>query len=68
MVGLVKKGGWIGIMTQMQESADDFARWHYINDETHICFYSEFTFKWIAGKYGMKAFFYSTSVALFQVL
>ena len=67
MVGLVKKGGWMGIMTQMQESVDDFARWHYINDETHICFYSESALKWIAGKYGMKAFFYNTSVVLFQV-
>jgi hypothetical protein len=64
---LVKKGGWIGIMTQLLESADDFARWHYINDETHVCFYSGKTFEWLGKRYGVKIIQEGTSVVLGQV-
>jgi hypothetical protein len=64
---LVKKGGWIGIMTQLLESTDDFARWHYINDETHVCFYAGKTFEWLGKKYGVKIIQEGTSVILGQV-
>ncbi len=64
---LVRRGGWIAIMTQMLEDTDDFARWHYINDETHVCFFSEKTFEWLGGKYGTDVFIESTSVVLCRV-
>lgn len=42
-------GGFIGIMTGFfPDDRDDFRRWSYKNDSTHICFYSETTFKWIS--------------------
>ncbi|MDD4872504.1 MAG: class I SAM-dependent methyltransferase [Kiritimatiellae bacterium] len=66
-IKLVKKGGWIGIMTQLLESADDFARWHYINDETHVCFFSGKTFEWLGKQYGVKIVLEGTSVVLGQV-
>jgi hypothetical protein len=44
----VKAGGYLGIMTQLVIDQDAFAKWHYKNDETHICFYSQATFGWLA--------------------
>ena len=66
-LAMVKKGGWIAIMTQMLEDTDDFARWHYINDETHVCFFSEKSFEWLGRKYGTEIIFESTSVVLCRV-
>ncbi len=44
----LKPGGWLGIMTKRVTSADDFTTWHYKNDPTHVCFFSEETFRWLA--------------------
>lgn len=41
-------GGWLGVMTKRVRDQAAFARWHYIQDLTHICFFSERTFVWIA--------------------
>ena len=39
---LVKPGGWIGIMTQQHDTAPvPFDRWHYKDDDTHVCFFSK---------------------------
>lgn len=64
---LVKKGGWIAIMTQMIDDHTDFANWYYKNDPTHICFYSRATFNWIAKTYNMRALFKTNNVTLLQV-
>jgi len=66
-IKLVRKGGWIGIMTQLTDGSKDFAHWHYINDETHIGYYSKKTFQWLDRKYGVKVFFEGMSVVLCQV-
>lgn len=62
---LVKPGGLIGIMTQLVTEKESFAHWHYITDETHVCFFSEATFRWLAEKYQLKVEFPSKSVILF---
>lgn len=49
---LLKPGGWLGIMTKMVIDQSAFSRWHYIQDLTHICFYSESTFEYIAERFG----------------
>lgn len=46
--GLLKPGGWLAVMTSFQSDADDFARWHYRRDPTHVVFYREATFRVIA--------------------
>lgn len=48
---LIKPGGILAIMTKRVIDKDRFARWHYKNDPTHIRFYSEATFEWIARQY-----------------
>ncbi len=64
---LVKKGGWIGIMTERLEREEDFSNWFYKNDDTHVGFYSTKTFRWLAGRYGLAVEFQGSSVALFRV-
>ena len=52
--GLLEPGGYLGVMTQRLESLEAvnrntlFVNWHYIRDPTHICFWSESSFKYLA--------------------
>jgi hypothetical protein len=43
-----------------------FARWHYKNDQTHVCFFSEASFNWLAECWGTTATFVDKDVALLQ--
>jgi SAM-dependent methyltransferase len=45
---LLKPNGILGIMTKRVTQPEKFANWHYKNDPTHVCFFSESTFQWIA--------------------
>ncbi len=62
----LKPGGILGIMTQWVVPADQFPRWHYKNDRTHICFYSEKTFEWLARKWGARIEFPVRDVVLIK--
>lgn len=44
----VSDGGVLGIMTKRPTSQPTFASWHYKNDMTHVSFYSDETFIWLA--------------------
>lgn len=46
--GCLKPGGHLGIMSKLVIDQEAFANWHYKNDQTHICFYSQETFVWLA--------------------
>lgn len=45
-------GGLLAVMTKRVRDADAFARWHYILDPTHVAFYAEDTFAWLAARHG----------------
>lgn len=49
---LMRPGGWLGVMTGMLQTWDDFASWHYHRDPTHINFFSLITMKWLAERHG----------------
>lgn len=49
LAGLLRPGGWLGVMTQFAPTHADFAAWHYKNDPTHVSFYTPHTFRWLAG-------------------
>lgn len=51
---LLRKGGWLGIMTGTFQGDEHFKDWYYHRDPTHICFYSRDTMKWIAQWRGWK--------------
>ncbi|MCP4716771.1 MAG: class I SAM-dependent methyltransferase [Deltaproteobacteria bacterium] len=46
--GCLKPGGFLGIMTKLVIDRDAFSCWHYIRDPTHVCFFSQETFTWLA--------------------
>ena len=49
---LLKPGGWLGIMTCFQTDDARFDNWHYRRDPTHVVFYRETTFQWLADHHG----------------
>jgi hypothetical protein len=50
--GLLRPGGWLGLMTCFQTDDERFADWHYRKDPTHVVFYREATMRTIAGERG----------------
>ncbi|MFB6259152.1 MAG: class I SAM-dependent methyltransferase [Thiohalorhabdaceae bacterium] len=51
--GLLRPGGWLGIMTKLVIDRERFAGWHYIRDPTHIGFFSREAFAWWAVAEGL---------------
>lgn len=49
---LLRPGGWLAIMTLFQTEDKRFADWFYWRDPTHVTFYREGTFRYIAGEFG----------------
>lgn len=61
---MLKKGGWLGIMTKMVIDRQAFSQWHYIRDMTHICFYSKGTFEYLAERFHAQLEFVAKDVIL----
>lgn len=62
----LQKGGLLALMTKRVEGAGAFASWHYKNDPTHIAFFSDKTFLWLAKKWKAKCDFYGADVVIFE--
>jgi len=52
LVGLLKPGGVLGVMTSMRDENHEFATWHYRYDPTHVAFYSLNTLQFIKKCFG----------------
>lgn len=63
---LLRPGGWLGLMTKRVIDQTAFAAWHYKNDQTHVCFFSEATFDWLAGRWLTSAEFIDKDVVLLR--
>ena len=50
--GMIVPGGYLGLMTKLVIDAPAFSRWHYKDDPTHVCFFSEATLAWWARQAG----------------
>lgn len=61
---LLAPGGWLGVMTKLVLDAAAFAHWHYKNDPTHVCFFSEQTWRWWACEVGAGVEFIGADVIL----
>lgn len=66
LIGMLKPNGYLGIMTKLQPPAEQFAKWHYINDRTHICFYADSTFEWLAARYNLSLEIIARDVVILQ--
>lgn len=62
----LQPGGWLGLMTKRVIDREAFARWHYKNDPTHVCFFSEASFQWLANHWDARVMFVGADVALLQ--
>ncbi len=66
LINLVRKGGWLAVMTQLIRADMDFGQWYYQRDSTHVSFYSDETLRWIANCNKLSIEQYGKSIALFQ--
>jgi Methyltransferase domain len=64
--GLLRPGGWLGVMTEMLDDGRDFAGWRYARDPTHVCFYAPETMRWIADAHGWRMETPARNVVLFR--
>ncbi len=62
----LKPGGWLGLMTKRVISPEAFSRWHYKSDPTHISFFSEQSFRWLAAKWQAELDLIGADVALLR--
>ncbi len=63
---LLKPGGHLGFMTKLVRDQKAFATWHYKNDLTHVCFFSTFTFEWLADQWHAELEFFHNDVMVFR--
>ena len=54
LYGLLRPGGLLGVMTKRVIDRERFARWHYIRDPTHVCFFARASFVWVADRWGAR--------------
>nr|WP_299240739.1 class I SAM-dependent methyltransferase [uncultured Halomonas sp.] len=66
LVEQLHPGGWLGLMTKRVTSREAFADWHYIQDPTHISFFSEATLRWLGKRLGLQVFFPAADVVIMQ--
>ena len=66
LLPMLKPGGWLGIMTKRVIDQEAFSHWHYKNDPTHITFFSDQSFRWIAARYGLELSIVDQDVVLLQ--
>lgn len=63
---LLNPGGVLGVMTQLVPERIPFADWYYIKDPTHVCFFSQSTFEWLAEKWQAELTIPDKTVMLFH--
>ena len=63
---LLAPGGVLVCMTKRVISAERFSHWHYKNDPTHVSFFSEDTFSYLALKSNLSVSFPLPDVAVFR--
>ena len=66
MNALLKKDGWLGLMTCFLTTHDAFDSWHYRRDPTHVVFYAEKTFEVIAKQRDWNCEIVAKDVVLFN--
>lgn len=64
--GMLRPGGWIGVMTEVVDDDRAFPNWYYVRDPTHVAFYRRSTLEWIAATFHWSVEFPHRNVALFR--
>lgn len=66
LFNMLRRDGWLGIMTKLVQDKKAFSKWHYIRDMTHVCFYSRCTFEYIAKRFNAELEIVGNDVVLLQ--
>lgn len=66
LVECLKPGGLLAIMMQRPDEQPDFARWGYLNDPTHISFYSNTALSFITSKWPLNERYRDKNVIIWQ--
>ncbi|MEX0583240.1 MAG: class I SAM-dependent methyltransferase [Sneathiella sp.] len=66
LMTLIRPGGWLAIMTCFQTDDAEFRDWHYRRDPTHVVFYREETFRYLATERGWRCEIPVKDVVLMQ--
>ena len=67
LLSMLKPGGILAIMTKRVVSKQRFAGWHYKNDKTHVSFFSNSTFTWLADNYDLNLEIEGDDVVFFRI-
>lgn len=65
LTSILKPGGCIAIMTQTMKQEIDFSKWYYKNDPSHIGFYNQESFIFLANHLELEVNFHSDRVIFF---
>lgn len=65
-LSLLKPTGVLAIMTKCYPAATAFNNWYYKRDPTHISFFSQDTFQWLAQQYNLQLAFPTNDVVIFR--
>ncbi len=63
----LRPGGLLALMTQQWRSQEHFEFWSYANDPTHISFFHQRTFDWIAKHWRLDVNYAANDVIIFRV-
>jgi len=66
LIGMLHPGGWLALMTTLQNNDEHFADWYYRRDPTHVCFYRQETMRWLADAFDLSMQQPSRNVILLQ--
>lgn len=66
LFALLKTNGILAVMTKRVIDQAAFVNWHYKNDKTHVCFFSEQTFTWLAEQWGAELTITTADVVFLQ--
>lgn len=66
LTDMLVPGGWLALMTSLQDDDARFADWHYRRDPTHVCFYRLQTMHWLAQHYRLHIELPAANVVLLQ--
>ncbi len=66
LTAMLKPSGLLGIMTKRVINKEKFRNWHYKNDPTHVGFYSDETFEFIAEQWNFKLEFVSEDTLILE--
>jgi SAM-dependent methyltransferase len=63
---LLRPGGWLAVMTSFLNDDERFADWYYRRDPTHVVFYREETFRYLATRFAWQCEFPVPNVVLMR--